>query len=880
MDESKNFPLAATRIHDFYMDNEMSGSDDLEELLTLQREMIQMLSAAGMTLRKFAANHEKLLAQIPNESIETLVAIEGEQNTTNALGLSWSPTTDKFFFKVPDIQERATWTKRLISSEIHKLFDPLGWLGPIFVIGNIVLQRLWIEGIDWDENPPEELQVEWRDLYSQLPLLKSIQKSRLVVKYHHKIQLQGFADACKKSYGAVLYVRSENENGDVSVELLCSQSRVAPQPNKKRKKPVTLPKLELNATVLLAKLVARVVQSIEINFHSVQLWSDSTIVLSWIKEEPSKFIPYIARRVTEVQNCTRGFTWSHVPGKQNPADIISRGMTPQQLLASEMWWNGPNFLQHPQLIEPQPEGEIAQFESECYVVCNDEANNQPALFAIKKFDHYNKLIRHVAWILRFVHNSRAKRTQQSTFKGELSYKELSLAERALAREIQQQTFSKEVKQLRSGKPVDNKSKLLSLNPQWKDGVMTVGGRLSNSQLSDSQKHPIIIPSNHYYTKLLIQKYHQDTMHGGAQLVLSKIRNKFWIPQGKSKVRQIIRQCITCFKVKPRYITQIMGDLPIERVTPNRPFAVTGLDYCGFFKIVIKSPRSLKLMKVWVCVFVCFATKAAHLEPVTDLTTEAFRSCLTRFMARRGKCIILNSDNQSTFHGATRVMKDEIQQFLTNPEVNETIKHLCAKDGIEWRFIPAKCPHVGGLWESCVKAFKHHFKRVASDTTLTLENFFTLVYAIEGQLNSRPLTPLSEDPNDFTVLTPGHFLIGEPLNAPVEPDVSEITFNRLNQYEKRIKLQQMFWKSWSRNYLNTLQQRNKWKIEKHELKPNELVLIVEDNIPSTKWIVGKVVRTSMGNDDRIRMVDILQPDERVVRRSVQRVCPLPIEEVDK
>lgn len=444
----------------------------------------------------------------------------------------------------------------------------------------------------------------------------------------------------------------------------------------------------------------------------------------------------------------------------------------------------------------------------------------------------------------------------------------------IIRQVQGEEFAVELHELQRGSQVSSKSKLISLNPILADGLLRVGGRLQHSDLSSDQKHQIILPSNHSFTRLLIERYHKTNLHAGAQLVLASIRQRFWILRGRSTIRNVIRRCVRCFRVKPQRIDQLMGSLPAERVQPNRPFAVTGLDYAGPFLIHNKHPRPTALIKVYCCVFVCFATKAVHLEAVTDLTSAAFLKCLRRFRARRGKCTIINSDNASTFTGAKKEIEN-LHSFFMNSAINDEIKDLCTGLELTWKFIPVQSPHIGGLWESTVKSFKYHLKRVAPNTNFSLEEFITLLCEIEACLNSRPLTPMSEDPSD---LTPGHFLIGEPMNAYLEPDMQEIPFNRLKRHERIQKMTQQFWQSWQRDYLNTLQLRNKWRTVKDDVKIGEFVLLIEDNLPPTQWSMGRVVEVSRGSDGYVRVVTIQLP-HRQTQRAVQKICPLPMESED-
>ncbi|KMQ88602.1 hypothetical protein RF55_11884 [Lasius niger] len=128
----------------------------------------------------------------------------------------------------------------------------------------------------------------------------------------------------------------------------------------------------------------------------------------------------------------------------------------------------------------------------------------------------------------------------------------------------------------------------------------------------------------------------------------------------------------------------------------------------------------------------------------------------------------------------------------------------AEQGIDWSFIPAYSPHFGGLWEAGIKSVKHHLKRVAANALLTFEEFYTLLVQIEAILNSRPLTPLSSDPNDFSCLTPAHFLIGRPFNAVSDPNVLYIKESRLSIWQRLQQIQQNLWERWNKEYISELQ----------------------------------------------------------------------------
>lgn len=266
-------------------------------------------------------------------------------------------------------------------------------------------------------------------------------------------------------------------------------------------------------------------------------------------------------------------------------------------------------------------------------------------------------------------------------------------------------------------------------------------------------------------------------HAGVQTTIYSIREKYWPINARNVARKVIHNCITCFRAKPREDNYIMGDLPRERVTPVRPFLNVGIDYCGPFFIKGKRHRNRGKIKAYLAVYICLSTKAIHLELVSDLTTAAFICSLKRFFARRGKSKVIYSDNATNFVGASRELYD-IHNLIHSSDHNKEVEGYFNDEQIIWRFIPPRSPHFGGLWEAAVKSFKHHFLRTIGDTLFTYEQLETFVVEIEAILNSRPISPMSSDPNDLQPLTPGHFLVGGPLISFPQMDFSKTPVNRL------------------------------------------------------------------------------------------------------
>lgn len=320
----------------------------------------------------------------------------------------------------------------------------------------------------------------------------------------------------------------------------------------------------------------------------------------------------------------------------------------------------------------------------------------------------------------------------------------------------------------------------------------------------------------------------------------------------------------------------MGNLPKNRLSFSRPFLNAGIDYCGPFFVKEHRHRNRTKVKTYVAVFVCLATKAVHLEFASDLTTEAFLSCLKRFVARRGMIKSLSSDNATNFTGANHELKNLFEQ-IHMLEKDDKIKNYLSEFKIDWNFIPPRAPHFGGLWEAAVKSFKFHFIRIAGTKLLTYEQLQTYVVQIEAILNSRPLTPLSSDPNDFLPLTPGNFLIGTSMMTLPQEDLQEVPENRLSNWQLSQQMTHHFWTRWHKEYLNELISRSKWKkqTDQSNIKHGTLVVIKEDNLPPMNWKLGRIVDTHAGQDGIIRTLTI-KSASGLFKRALKCVYPLPID----
>nr|XP_018912633.1 PREDICTED: uncharacterized protein LOC109040947 [Bemisia tabaci] len=271
-----------------------------------------------------------------------------------------------------------------------------------------------------------------------------------------------------------------------------------------------------------------------------------------------------------------------------------------------------------------------------------------------------------------------------------------------------------------------------------------------------------------------------------------------------------------------------------------------------------------------------ATKAIHLEVVSNLTTDAFIAALDRFTSRRGLCEEICSDNGTNFKGANNQLS-ELYEFLKSPENKSELRRKLAERKISWNFNPPSAPHFGGIFEAGIKSVKYHLRRAIGDQSLTFEEMSTLLYKIEAILNSRPLCSLSSDVEDIEVITPAHFLVGGPLLSLPEYDWSREPRNHLSRWQLLQAMSQDYWAKWSLEYLHELQLRQKWQQGTNPIAENDVVLLKENNTLPLHWPLARVTKVHPGTDQITRVVTVQRADGHTFQRPVVKVCRLPLDQ---
>ncbi|XP_025155791.1 uncharacterized protein LOC112588842 [Harpegnathos saltator] len=646
LDERERYPRAADLLRrQTYVDDILAGADDLGEARSRQRELSSLLMAGGFRLRKWAASHPELLSGIPEGDREPLVPLPDPGAVgASVLGVGWIPVEDAFCFSVNPGAQSAI-SKRGILSVVARLYDPLGWLGPMVVLAKILLQDLWLAGLGWDEAFPSPLSRRWDAFSTGLAEVSAIRVPRWTGwSPEVEIQLHGFSDASERAYAAVIYLRARRSDGTTRIALLASKTRVAPL------KRVTLPRLELCGGQLLSRLMKAIVEALGCAEASLVCWTDSSVTLHWITGHPSRWITFVANRVSYIHESLPRASWRHIPSGDNPADCASRGLLAGGLREHALWWRGPSWLVEdpagwPGLTCVASDRSTCEERRMVHVV----AVNPEDWSGVLRACSFRKAIRVMAYVRRFLRVPRIS--------GPLTADELSEARLRLLRVTQHRFFAEELGRL-------------------KRGSIDVAASLSNQ-------------------------------------------------------------------------------------------------------------------------------------------------------------------------------------------------------GITWKFMPPSAPHFGGLWEAGVRSVKHHLRRVIGEQALTYEEFATLLARIEACLNSRPLCPLTDDPQDLEALTPGHFLIGRPLLCPPERSLGDVQVARMSRWQLLQHMTEHLWERWSREYLAQLQVRGKWLIASRPLDIGDLVLLADSRFPPTRWPLGRITGLLPGPDGHVRVAQVRTADSTLTRPLVKLVR-LPVD----
>ncbi|XP_075157671.1 uncharacterized protein LOC142230939 [Haematobia irritans] len=836
-----------------YVDDYVDSFDEEEEAISVTKDVIEIHKQAGFELRAFVSNSSEFIQAIV-EKEETIAHPDltnlGKSNSTTEkiLGLFWSPADDKFRFvltfkRIPNVVLTANMVIR----------------------SKIILQKLWRFDIDWSSPIPDEIYREWHIWYQELYNVGNFEINRWYGPgfsiSQNGVDMHVFVDASEAAFAAVAYWRICWE-GAVRVVFIAGKVKCAPI------KPLSIPRLELQAAVLGVRLKEAIVSSHDIQPKHINFWSDSKTVIKWIHSDVRAYKPFVSHRVSEVLYYSEVKQWKWVPGSKNPADDATRPMSFSEQPLNSRWIKGPEFLlldedKWPKLSDEHNVKDVnSELRSKFVISIRDSS----PLIPYEEKSKYYTLLRVRCWFMRAVNMFKKCAARETKCRQKLppylTAQEMHEAEMYWCSMAQQDEFAEEIFILKSGKILPKNSPIFQLSPYLaNDGLVRISSRIKNARcVPHTTKEPIILPKNHLITKIIVKQYHEDFRHQNQESICAAVRTKFWVPSLRQMVRSVKRNCMVCKIRNARPQNPLMGQLPVDRLSPYvRPFSYTGVDYLGPFNVTI----GRRCEKRWVSLFTCMTVRAVHVEMARDLSTDSFILCLRNFINRRGLPVRIRSDRGTNFVGASK------ERLILNdgPIVEE-----CSRRGIDWVFNTPANPAAGGAWERMVRCIKNVLAFTLKEKVPQVDTLNSLLIEAENLVNSRPLTHLPIDSFDDEPLTPNHFLMGCP-NIVQTPAVGEKGCLR-KQWHILQQLKQTFWKRWVLEYLPDLTRRTKWYQPVKPLKIGDVVIICDDNETRGEWRKGIIVDVHMAADGQVRSAAV-KTSAGILRRPASKLAVLDI-----
>ena len=884
---------ANTLLKNFYVDDMLKSVDSVLAMVLLVQALYDMCRLGGFNLTKFVSNSKEVLESIPLERRASSVALQDLTKTLpieRALGVVWCVENDSLVFRISP--QDAPLTRRGILSTISSIFDPLGLAAPFILRGRKILQEITCDGSGWDDPVSDIHAARWAKWREELPLLNDIEVNRCYKTPEFSELLDAsthnFGDASNIGYGTAIYLRLVDTKGKVTLTLVKGKSRVSPI-----SKPVTIPRLELTAAVLNAREGFTVKKELDLKVSTETYYTDSMVTLGYIRNESRRFRLFVANRGKAIRQLTRKEQWQYIPSKENPADDASKGISLRDTDKVKRWFEGPIFLHEHDyktgqevvaLLEdiilaiPDNDPEVKTHLTINAVEMHDESCHDLLSRLENLISTWEKMTHIMAIILAFCQRCK---TRESCSPFTLSTSCIKHAEATMFKMIQARDLEPEINILKktkeslvkhSKKERRGVTKLWMLDPFVDEtGILKVGGRFRKSFLDEATKHPVILPKSGLAVKLLVEHIHMRVQHCGRTTTMNALRGEgYWIIGASSLVRHVISHCIKCRKYRGKLGEQKIADLQYVRTPTVPPFTHCGLDSFGPF--TIKEGR--KQVKRFVSLFTCMSSRAVHMETTVEMTTDSFILSLRRFLARRGPVDTITSDNGKKIVGAENEFRKAYDE-MDHTRINRfLVSHTC--DWIVWKKTPPNASHMGGVWERQIRTIRSILTSLLKEHSSALndESFRTLLSEAETIVNSRPLIADSLSDASIEPLTPNHLLTTKCKPVLPPPGIFQKKDSYCRRRWRHVQyLSDIFWNRWRKEYLSSLQIRQKWTDTKRNFQVGDIVLVKENNIPRQQWPLAKVVDTFPDSSDgMVRSVNLKIPTATsILKRPIHKIA---------
>ncbi|XP_036334764.1 uncharacterized protein LOC118745419 [Rhagoletis pomonella] len=709
-----------------YVDDYIDSVDSEEAAFEVADLVRKVHRAGGFEIRNWASNSPNVLTKLVDEEVKAQTPVQFG-HTEKVLGMYWEPHTDvfKYVFRFtrlrrPVLVEDLKPTKREVLQVLMSIFDPLGLLACYTVGLKILLQRVWRVNIGWDEELPEALCGDWRQWKRLLPLMQAVEISRCYSRNltaATDVEIHTFVDASEYAYAAVCYLRVLR-CGAVDVPLVAAKSKVAPL------KPISIPRMELQAAVIGLRLAQRVMKVSRLKIQHATYWSDSKTVLQWLKMDPRNLQQFVMHRVGEILENSDNTQWRWIPTKLNVADVATKV---NSAVESKQWLQGPEFLftpssMWPDPIEPFNDLDITEVRKHVHVT-----QKNPAIKVnVEYFSNWRRLYRATATFYLYVSRLKAKRLGYNK-PSEVTPEMIGKAENLLYKQAQVRAFYSEINTLHSGQPLRKQSKLSGLNVYLdSNGILRIQGRAASI---NCRMDAIVMPREDHTTLLIVRAYHENNHHLSHDTVINNVKSSYYIPRLRILYKSVRNACQRCNIDYAKPEPPQMAPIPAARLASyTKPFSFTGVDYFGPMLVNV----------------------GRHKEKSLD--TRSCIMCLRNFMARRGTPSEIYSDNGTNFKATEKRVREKLIEIDFG---KITVKY----DRIKWHFNLPGAPHMGGAWESLVRTTKTVLRSICPNYSFNDESLRSSLMKAEFTINSRPLTFVSLESSDDIALTPNHLLIG-------------------------------------------------------------------------------------------------------------------------
>ena len=714
-------------------------------------------------------------------------------------------------------------------------------------------------------------------------------------------QIHTFSDASNAGYGVGIYARSSADNKIFDCRLMFGKSRVIPQG-----KEISMPRAELVGALTAVRITKMITESLEIPISSVWFWCDSITVLRYIRSVKIRFKKWVAKRVEEIRDFAKPDLWRYVPSKLNSADLPSRGLSPRHTDRPSLWFHGPAFSREsndnwnfdpPNSSDISAQAPLLDILPEVTVssaITNPSSETFPLVNLVNYYSNLHDLLRAISILLCFVSFMKHKYVSRlsdgiskTSFKKKkflpdpiqgYSYALVQAAKIAqfeaygnILNVVKTTDFSTAMKKCNNPTLKHQLNALRNLRPfvSTEDGVMRVNGRLRHAPIAYNAKYPIILPKDGHFTKLVIEHFHKITGCSGYNTTLAATRQHFWIVNGPTTVKRYTRTCVKFRERDAKPLEQVMAPLPEVRLATGKlPFTASSVDYFGPFSVAIGRRRE----KRWGVIFTCLAVRAVHFEVAHSLTTSSFLNAYVRFICERGYAPSrMYSDNGSNLKGGYTELKEGLKRLDS-----KKIHRKLAERSVTWIFSPPSASHQNGPVERMIRSTRRILWTLNENgrKTPSDEQFLTFIKEVQSILNARPLVPTSQDPTDFSAISPMTILTGV-LDPRAPLDISSTGDQLRNSWKWAQANAEQFWDLFIKEYIPSLIKTQKWLSPKPNLKENDLVLILDNSISTVRGNYPKALVTKTFPDmhGHVRRAELRLSDGRVFFRDIRKIALL-------